>query len=694
MKKLFPFIIGLMMLISLVEAAPPLPAPVKITLSVNGQKVDYLDTKVTNLRTGEILTKDEVGSLAITNGIGLFDLSEFEQGYVAASPVYNGDEIKIVACNVHPDCTQTFRIVDTDPRTIAFSITTGNIYVCWDNSMVTDPNDCPEQPEPEPEPEPEPLDKISSNEDETIAFIEAYYGQEFDICIGNNKLAMLLDDVIEFDNEDYDVREEVCLNGAIKTSLDDKDFELTPYLIVSNIEYKYIFDDEIDLTEIDEDEELEIDFLGKPIRIIEASANEFTLRTGDYEFLAEGESIIVDDKTVEIKTIGENSILIDVSGTEEIIAEGNSREINDVHIIVEEILYKLEGASYVELLVGTNADTVVRDGDDFELFIEDDEEYKWVINLPEYIGVINQEEYLGIDEDDDYHAIKLGEVLVLPNDYLRFGISKITESDVVEMNIRVKDSYLYVRGNLEDSFIFGSDEYDRLYIDSTGIYDDDEEFITDDKVRIGDSDTYLELGSIKIGKLEIKLDMSDILYDGVSFALEDADFLDYFGIIFKDPENAVEDKEGFFISVPEERPEITISIGSDFEVVIPIPEPEPTTTTIPPKPEPPTEPEPKPIPTTVPIPTIPVVTTTIPPTIEPEPTKWDEIKDWLIGLIAGIIGVFAWGKGFAGLIKYYLKKAKEADKIGDKELAGKYRERAEKMAKTTITNFLAGKYKK
>jgi hypothetical protein len=96
----------------------------------------------------------------------------------------------------------------------------------------------------------------------------------------------------------------------------------------------------------------------------------------------------------------------------------------------------------------------------------------------------------------------------------------------------------------------------------------------------------------------------------------------------------------------------------------------------------------------VPIPTIPVVTTTIPPTIEPEPTKWDEIKDWLIGLIAGIIGVFAWGKGFAGLIKYYLKKAKEADKIGDKELAGKYRERAEKMAKTTITNFLAGKYKK
>lgn len=72
----------------------------------------------------------------------------------------------------------------------------------------------------------------------------------------------------------------------------------------------------------------------------------------------------------------------------------------------------------------------------------------------------------------------------------------------------------------------------------------------------------------------------------------------------------------------------------------------------------------------------------------------DTLQDWLIGLIAGIIGVFAWGKGFAALIKWRLKKAKEADAAGDKELARKYRATAEKMAKTTVFNFLAGKYKK
>tara|TARA_Y100000310_G_scaffold57061_1_gene52303 strand:+ start:2147 stop:2908 length:762 start_codon:yes stop_codon:yes gene_type:complete len=77
---------------------------------------------------------------------------------------------------------------------------------------------------------------------------------------------------------------------------------------------------------------------------------------------------------------------------------------------------------------------------------------------------------------------------------------------------------------------------------------------------------------------------------------------------------------------------------------------------------------------------------------KPEPE--DAVREWLIGLIAGIIGVFAWGAGFAGLIKYYLRKATEERKAGNIKLANKYRNRAEKMAKTVITNFLAGKYKK
>ena len=73
---------------------------------------------------------------------------------------------------------------------------------------------------------------------------------------------------------------------------------------------------------------------------------------------------------------------------------------------------------------------------------------------------------------------------------------------------------------------------------------------------------------------------------------------------------------------------------------------------------------------------------------------YSSLQILLIGMIAAIIGIFSWGKGFAGLIKYYLRLAKEAKGRGERELAIKYQQRAEKMAKTVLTNFMAGKYKK
>ena len=101
-------------------------------------------------------------------------------------------------------------------------------------------------------------------------------------------------------------------------------------------------------------------------------------------------------------------------------------------------------------------------------------------------------------------------------------------------------------------------------------------------------------------------------------------------------------------------------------------------------------------------PTIPTEPTTpTEPVIPIEPTEpivpsepESNLYAWLIGLIATIIGLFVWGKGFAALIKYKLKQADEAEKAGNKELAKKYRSTAEKMAKSVITNYMAGKYKK
>lgn len=108
--------------------------------------------------------------------------------------------------------------------------------------------------------------------------------------------------------------------------------------------------------------------------------------------------------------------------------------------------------------------------------------------------------------------------------------------------------------------------------------------------------------------------------------------------------------------------------------------------------EPPVEQETEENPVLTPSVPIEVPTPTNPTTPEDEGTNGLTVA--LVGLVASVLGVFAWGKGFAGLIKHNLKKAKEARANGNIELAKKLEARAEKMAKTALTNFMAGKYKK
>ena len=153
MKKIISFGIIALMLISLVLAAPPTPSTVQIVLKVNGDKVDYDNAKITNTYTGEILTPNEVGSLAITEGIGLFDLLDFKQGFEVKGRNYAGDRIQVKACDYNSQCVQYFNIEDTNPRTIRFDIWDSNIVIesitCYDGSKVKDISMCPEPTQPE-----------------------------------------------------------------------------------------------------------------------------------------------------------------------------------------------------------------------------------------------------------------------------------------------------------------------------------------------------------------------------------------------------------------------------------------------------------------------------------------------------------------------------------------------------------------
>ncbi len=159
MKKLtiLTLIMFLTSMIS-VMAGPSPPDPVTLKLRVNGEPYGVPDVRVTNLATGEVLTKDEVPQLDMSKGISAFLMSSFEQGYDGPNLRlgYPGDEIEVKMCELSPQCTFTFYAAYTNPIDFTFNIdiiddTIPPQFVCWDNSVVTSSDDCPFQPIPQPE---------------------------------------------------------------------------------------------------------------------------------------------------------------------------------------------------------------------------------------------------------------------------------------------------------------------------------------------------------------------------------------------------------------------------------------------------------------------------------------------------------------------------------------------------------------
>ncbi len=691
MKKLTILTILMFLMSTLAIAqSPPVPAPIIGKLTLNGQGLDGYTIEVKNTAIGKVVSGDTIGSLITEHGKFTVDLSKVD--YEGPSRNYLGDVIQVkVRGFSDPQATVSFIPTQTPYYFDIKIVNTQTVYQCEDGSLVVNLNDCPEIVEPEPVtiyvcsdgsevsdssdcPKEEELETetkvISDGED---AYVEAYYGQEIEVSLNHNKLEKLINSEIHYDGDDYDVKEEIFFNGIIKTSIDDEDFGLDPYLVLEeeSIEYRYTFKDSVPISDIHIEEPLEITFLGKEIKIIEASSNEIVLRSGEEYFLTEGQSKTIEGKQVKVVTIGEHSISVEVDGEQEIIHEEENQKVNGLNILVNEILYKSYEDSFVDILVGGEGDQEIKDGDDFELFEEEDI-WKWVISLSgeQYIGIINQEEYRLLDED--YKPLTVGDSLTLPNEYVNINFKEVSESKLSELTFKVRNGYLNVKGD-EDTFVYENEEYDEINVNSDGIYDEDEVIISD-KVRIGNSDTYLELGSVKIGKLIIKLDMSDILYEGISYLAKEENYLDYFGIIFKNPEDAVDEQKGFKVIIPEERPEVTILFSSDYiapEVIEPTPfiEPEPV----------PVEPTPvEPTPTTPPVtPTpTPVEPPVVPPVIEkikcsdgslvesaedcPEGFS-DKAFYTLLALVALILGALGiqWNRGMLGIVKYHWKAGRK-----------------------------------
>ncbi len=559
-KKLLTLLIGLMLLMPSALGGAPSAKPFVVFIKFNGGAVENLNvdftcngmtvTQVTNNLGGVLVNVGEYGHFKDVGGCSIL---EVDCGYDACRETFNVGDMDC------PICEYTYELSEAPPMpepecTADSDCAAGYECISEECSLI------PEEPEPEPIVE----DKVTSNADGTIALVESNFGECIDVVITDNDLAKLFDGVTDFNTEEYDAHEEILVKLCSETSIDDADFELEPRILLEEggIEYRRVFDDAILYSEVADDEELEISFLGEDYEIISLSSSRMTIRHGeiydDTDGCIQGKEILYDGFPLRIISVNENSIYVSYNGESKQIYRKELEEIGGIQVYVDEAIENEDGDDLCVIRIAEDIEEVIKDGDEY---VEG-----WDYSVTEdYLGIRTNEEYRFLDEE--YKPLKLGDKITLPNDFAIVKFNKISTSDETEIDIRIRDGYLNVKGSREDgnedAFTYNNQDYDELYVGAEGILDKDKELITTDKVRIGESDVYLEKGSIIIGDLTIELGFTDILFKGVSYATKEDDYLAYSGISFRNPEDSVVSESIFDLIVPDEVPEITITIGAE-----------------------------------------------------------------------------------------------------------------------------------
>ncbi|MAG20178.1 hypothetical protein CL618_01975 [archaeon] len=201
-----------------------------------------------------------------------------------------------------------------------------------------------------------------------------------DQVLEDDDIPTLLDSEISFQGADYDVREVLILRTATpspETSLTsasavEDDYESGIYLEATKdaIGYYYAFDEAINVSKATSSEPLEIKFLGKTLKITDASnTNEdrFTAYVGTEYFMDVGDSVVVEGKTVTLENVGTSgSIIISVDGKLETITSGGTETVNGIEIVNDETFYESNKEQRsATLVIGKDAQSTFKDGDEF-----------------------------------------------------------------------------------------------------------------------------------------------------------------------------------------------------------------------------------------------------------------------------------------------------------------------------------------
>lgn len=377
--------------------------------------------------------------------------------------------------------------------------------------------------------------------------------------LSDRDIEKLFDGELDFDGDEYEAEEVLVLDGLM-VDTNKEDYEANAYLTfpVEGLTYKFVVETGLDISEIDEDEPLEFNLLGQPVKVTEWTVDSVTFTKGVEVLFEEGETKEVDGNTIFVKIIGQDYVYVVVNDalTGEMIETGDTEEVEGIEIEATEVLYTEKTTSYATLTIGEEVLEEVENGDEFKK----DSIWEWAISDRE-IGLTLVEEFAYIDEDEDYQALAAGEQLCLPYDYVCVRYDGVVEESVEEYKfdhtMKNGEQYVRIRGNV----LSGIEDYEKVYMNDLGFFDKDFELIGPLSVELGDTGLTLDLigTDVQMDDIEFNLDLDALAVAGEDVSGEEDDYLTNYGIVVKNPEDAVDDNTFEFV-VPEEKLEAVITV--------------------------------------------------------------------------------------------------------------------------------------
>lgn len=383
---------------------------------------------------------------------------------------------------------------------------------------------------------------------ETLGYLidKVFLNADVDKTVSDREVKTLFDGTVEVGSETYDAEEVMELDG-LKVLANEKDFEGVPYLTIprNSISYKVVFEDALVTSTIDdEDNQLIFNFLGQEITIVDWNVDTVTFFSGDVYYLEEGVAQTINGNEVELVFANDDSANIRVGDNSKEVKEGVTKTIGDLQVKVE---YVFETTNFrvgqAKVVIGEDVENEVMSGDEFA------EDSIWNYVIDEHsIGIILNDDFSKLD--NELMPLAVGEKTCLPNEYVCVRFDGMLEEDMNEVTFELEDGFVEVRGEFQS----GLNDYKKILVNSTGIYNDDDEEIT--SVTIGSSDVKFELAGlgIRIEDFEVNLNLNSS-----SVSSRDYDQRTDFGIVVSNSEDAIED-QSWNIVVPSEKLEATITL--------------------------------------------------------------------------------------------------------------------------------------